>query len=237
MIQLGRKIHRNISLFMAYLFTPGDSENSSLNLGYLNCDILMWQIFFFKSWFVLLTLESEGLCLLSSKQSGDHIYRKPGVYICLCVEARGQLWVSFSETLSPPWRWTLSLAQSSLIRLEWLPVSEPQESRYLCFHIAGIANTCHHTIHFYISSGDKTKVLVKQAIYRLNYLSSPHPPSRIFCWIISAWPWLSHDLLRLFILLLLLTAGVSRPLPYPATETVLLITIYFLMSVYPYREL
>lgn len=44
MIQLGRKIHRNISLFMAYLFTPGDSENSSLNLGYLNCDIKMYGV-------------------------------------------------------------------------------------------------------------------------------------------------------------------------------------------------
>lgn len=56
----------------------------------------MVDFFFFKSRVVVLT-ESEGLCLPSSKQSDYYIYRKLCVYICLCVEARGQLWVSFSE--------------------------------------------------------------------------------------------------------------------------------------------
>lgn len=82
------------------------------------------------------------------------------VYMCICVRASGQLWVSFSETPSPSQRWSLSLmSYSLLIRLDWL-VSGPQESSYLCLHTAGIASTCHHIIQFCVCSGNQTKVLV-----------------------------------------------------------------------------
>lgn len=165
---------------------------------------------------------------------------KTVVYICICVRASGQFWVSFSEIPSPSQRWSLSLMSSSLlIRLDWL-VSEPQESSYLCLHTAGIASTCHHIIQFCVCSGNQTKVLmlVNQTLSDWAIFKAP---SWIFYWIISPCPWLPHIFLRLFILCLyllpFLTAGMSHPLPYPSNEIVIIVIVYFLISVYSYVDL
>lgn len=70
MVQLGRKLHTDTSLYMTF------SPLMTLKILSLviQIDVSKWWIIFFQSWSVVLTLESEGVYLASSEQSGSHIY-------------------------------------------------------------------------------------------------------------------------------------------------------------------